>query len=243
MPLYHQIFVQLRNEILSGERPLGALVPTEFELAETFGVSRITARRAVDELAAQDLVVRKRRVGTTVIHRSSVDANVERAVNSLVTFGRKTKVTVLEFGEEAAQEPTAGLIGLPVGSPVIRAVRLRWLDGEPLGYIVSHVPKSLESVVTRAALKASPILSLLTEAGCSLTAAVQSIAAVPADPAMARVLAMEPMMPLLRVTRAFRDAHDEPILLTRAYYRADRYQIRLNLNSAALEIDTGLTSD
>jgi GntR family transcriptional regulator len=58
VPLYHQIFVQLRDEIVSGSRALGSLVPTEQELSENFGVSRITARRALDELALQHFVAR-----------------------------------------------------------------------------------------------------------------------------------------------------------------------------------------
>ena len=57
-PLYHQIFLQLREEITSGERPLGSRMPTEQELVEQFSVSRITARRALDELAEQGLDTR-----------------------------------------------------------------------------------------------------------------------------------------------------------------------------------------
>ena len=51
-PLYHQMFTLLRDRILSGDIPCGSRIPTEFDLAEAFGVSRITAKRALDELAA-----------------------------------------------------------------------------------------------------------------------------------------------------------------------------------------------
>ena len=54
-PLYHQMFSLLRDRILSGEIPRGSRIPTEFELATAFGVSRITARRALDEAARQRL--------------------------------------------------------------------------------------------------------------------------------------------------------------------------------------------
>ena len=59
-PLYHQMFTLLRDRILSGEIPRGSRIPTEFDLAESFGVSRITAKRALDELAAEGLVERRR---------------------------------------------------------------------------------------------------------------------------------------------------------------------------------------
>ncbi len=72
VPLYHQIFLQLRGEIESGERVTGSRLPTEQELSEGFGVSRITARRVLADLAVQRFVDRKRRVGTTVIFHSPV---------------------------------------------------------------------------------------------------------------------------------------------------------------------------
>src|SRR3546814_14873050 len=61
VPLYHQIFLQLRGEIATGERAVGSRLPTEQELSESFVVSRITARRSLDELAQAGLVARNLR--------------------------------------------------------------------------------------------------------------------------------------------------------------------------------------
>lgn len=94
MPLYHQIFLQLRDEIVSGTRAFGSLLPTEQELSALFGVSRITARRVLDDLAAQNFVARKRRVGTTVTFHSpvkSIEANIDTALDSLLKLGRATR--------------------------------------------------------------------------------------------------------------------------------------------------------
>ena len=66
VPLYHQIFLQLRGEIATGERAVGSRLPTEQELSASFGVSRITARRALDVLAQAGLVARRQRVGSIV---------------------------------------------------------------------------------------------------------------------------------------------------------------------------------
>src|SRR5579871_3761824 len=63
IPLYHQIYLALRDQIYSGALGYGARAPTEHELAEQFGVSRITARRSLKELADNDLVERRRRTG------------------------------------------------------------------------------------------------------------------------------------------------------------------------------------
>lgn len=238
VPLYHQIFVQLRDEIVSGARAFGSLVPTEQDISDNYGVSRITARRALAELAAQHFVARKRRVGTQVIYNLPVrpiEANITKAVDSLVTFGQKTKVTVVDIGKEEAQEPIASLMGIEVGTRLVRATRLRWLDGEPLGCTIAHVPEQFEFVINERSLKASPILKLITQTGREIGSANQTIAAVTADPAMAAALQIDAMEPLLRITRAFRDTAGEPLLLTRAFYRADRYQVRVDLMASTLQ--------
>lgn len=238
VPLYHQIFLQLRDEIVSGSRPFGSLMPTEQELSENFGVSRITARRAMDELALQHFVARKRRVGTQVIYNLPVrpiEADIAKAVDSLVTFGRKTKVTVLEITREEVGEPVASLLGVAAGSRVVRAVRLRWLDGEPLGCTVAHVPEHLGFMINEKSLKEAPIVSLVQQSGRKFGGAAQTIAAVSADPGMAALLKIDPIAPLLRVTRAFHDEDGGPMLLTQAYYRADRYQVRFDLQSNTIQ--------
>src|SRR5258708_14342927 len=68
-PLYHQIYILLREQIMSGTYGDDALLPTEFSLARTYGVSRITAKRALDELKAEGLVERRRGRGTSVAKR------------------------------------------------------------------------------------------------------------------------------------------------------------------------------
>ena len=75
-------------------------MPTEQRLCEQHEVSRITARRALEELAQHGLVERRRRIGTRVVYRAStkpIEANIDQAVESLLAFGRDTKVRVLRI--------------------------------------------------------------------------------------------------------------------------------------------------
>ncbi|HEX8757294.1 MAG TPA: GntR family transcriptional regulator [Steroidobacteraceae bacterium] len=232
IPLYHQIFLQLRDEILSGQRPCGSIVGTEKEVSLTCGVSRITARRALAELAQHHFVARKRRVGTTVIYRppaKPIEANMDQAVDSLLEFGRLTKVRVLEVQQEAASVGVAELMGLKAGDAVIRAVRVRYLDREPLGYVLSYVPAALAPHITREGLTHKPVLKLIKNAGFRLGKASQTVAAVLADPVLCRHLAVEPRSAILRITRSVFDQRGNPLLLTVAHYRSDRYQLRLDL--------------
>lgn len=232
IPLYHQIFLQLRDEILSGQRVFGSVVATENDLARIYAVSRITARRALDELAQDNFVARKRRVGTTVIFRPPVkpfEANIDHAVDSLLELGRVTKVQVLEVRREAAGPWVAEAMGLEPDAPVVRAVRIRFLDGSPLGYVVSYVPAALSRHVTRAGLGKLPILKLIQNAGYKLGKGTQTIAAMLADPVICRSLGVEPRSAILRITRSVYDRSGNPVLLTVAHYRPDRYQLRIDL--------------
>jgi GntR family transcriptional regulator len=233
IPLYHQIYLTLRDEITRGARGFGSAVPTEMELAENYCVSRITARRALDELAVGGFVERRRRLGTHVIFRAPakpIEANIDQAVESLIAFGQNTAVKVLEVTTEPALGEIARKLGLADGDPAIRAVRLRSGRNGPLGVIVSHMRAGLGVSVTPERLTAQPILSLLREAGVTIGGAVQTIEAMVADPEMAEQLQCEPRAAVLHVERLVEDAGGATVLVTNAYYRADRYRITLDMH-------------
>lgn len=235
MPLYHQIFLQLREEIVNGSRAFGSRIPTEEELSESFGVSRITARRALAELADMHLVERKRRVGTHVIYQSPakpIEGSLEQAIESLITYGRKTQVRILELDTIAARPPISDALEVPVDTPVLRVARVRWLDNQPISHLVSYVPGDLSGGMDRVALKATPMLSLLEQGGVQIGAATQTISASLADGTLANLLEVDIGSPILRVSRTVLDIHRRPVQHVLAQFRPDLYQIKLDLHSA-----------
>lgn len=244
VPIYHQIYLQLRDEILSGERPYGSALPTEQELSEKYDVSRITARRVLTELSQQHFVERKRRLGTRVIFQSpakAMEANIDQAVDSLLAFGRRTAVKVIEVVAELPPPTVATALGVAPTDEVVRAVRVRSIDGAPLGYIVSYVPAALAGIVTPEALSKAPILKVLEEGGYKAEQAEQTISATQSDPTISQALEIEPRAALLRISRTVYDGARRPFLLTFAHYRADKFTIRLDLqhlNMAAVPMVT-----
>lgn len=231
-PLYHQIQMRLTDDIVSGRLPNGSAAPTEHELAKLFGVSRITARRALDELAQAKLVTRRRRLGTQVDYEGlapPLQADVHQAVDSLIAFGRASRVQLLELGPAVAEEGVSAALRCPLGATVTRAVRLRWLEQTPLGYVISFMPPDVGEGFGVADLEASPVLSLIQASGVRIGGGNQVIEAVAASRTIAAALAVEPRSPLLLIRRTLEDAHHRPVLLTLAYYRPDRYQLRLEL--------------
>ncbi|MBA16656.1 GntR family transcriptional regulator [Sphingosinithalassobacter portus] len=239
VPLYHQIFLQLREEITSGERAFGSRLPTEQELSAQFGVSRITARRALDELADNHLVERKRRVGTTVIFRSPAkpfQGNIEQALESLLSFGRTTRVKLLEVDPVPARPPIDEALHIEAGTEVLRISRVRWLEDSPIGHYITYLPMDIGAGMTRAKLNSTPILTLIAEAGVQIGAARQTISATLADAGLSAILQVDIGSPILRVSRTVEDVHGRPVQHILAQFRPDKYQITLDLNSPSGDV-------
>tara|TARA_R110000787_G_scaffold102192_1_gene208028 strand:- start:4979 stop:5761 length:783 start_codon:yes stop_codon:yes gene_type:complete len=237
IPLYHQIYLQIRDEILSGQRPYGSSLPTEQEMTEIYNVSRITARRVLNELAQNHFVERKRRLGTRVTFKSPakpIGGDMNQALDSLMALGDGTTVNVIEVVKEAPTEAIAAALRLEPGEPVVRAIRVRCLDGEPLGHVVSYVPGAFSDSVTAINLAKMPILRLLEGVGYKADRAEQTIGASLADTRLAEALEIEPRSALLRIGRAVYDSKNKPFLLTIANYRADKFNIRIDLQGSAL---------
>ena len=236
IPLYYQIFLALRDEVLSGVRPFGAAMPTEYELGGLYGVSRITARRALDELAQHGLVERRRRTGTRVSFRAPaalIEGNIDQALESLIAFGRGTRVRVVEFDEVPAATPVAEALAIETGAPVLRALRIRLAASVPLGAIESFVPAHLGLSLTRRSLTETPILELIRRAGYDIGAGRQTILAMPADRTLAAMLETEPRAAIIRIDRIVGDRRGRPLLFTIARYRGDRYRLSLDFHGDA----------
>ncbi len=232
VPLYHQIYVVLRNRIVSGQIEPGARLPGEQELAETFGVSRITAKRALNELASSGLVIRERGRGTRVVHsppRPAVRTALEGWLENISLMGVATDATVLEFDYVPATKEVAEALDLAEGDSVQRAVRVRSLAGESLSYLTTWLPREIGEAFDADDLQRLPLLHLLERAGIKVSAARQTVTATLADPAVAAALAIDAGAPLLEVSRIVSDTAGRPVEYIRVLYRPDRYQFEMDL--------------
>ena len=231
-PLYHQIYVYLRDRIYDGTYACDAFLPGEQELVRLFGVSRITARRALDELAAAGLVVRERGRGTRVSYLAPsppVRSSVEGLLENLLAMGLKTEVRLLEFDYVPATEEVAIALQCEPGDPVQRAVRVRLLEGEPFSYLVTHVPAEIGRGYGREDLAVTPLLALLERGGVKVGRAEQTLTATLATPEVVPLLEVDAGGPLLKVTRTVYDQGGAPVEHIVALYRPDRYQYRMVL--------------
>lgn len=232
VPLYHQIFLILRNRIYGGELSEGDLVPSEQDLTTEFAVSRITAKRALNELADAGLVVRERGRGTRVVKRPpapAVTSSIDGWLENVSLMGLSTKAQVLDFGYLPVGEDIAHALELEVGAEVQRAVRVRWLDHQPMSYLVTYVPADIGRQFEREDLVMTPLLHLLERAGVDVSSAQQTISATLADAEVAGALSIHAGAPLIEVRRVVRDRRERPVEYIRVLYRPDLYHFEMSM--------------
>ena len=145
VPLYRQIVVILSNRINAGVLRPGDVISGETAVCSEFGVSRITARRALNELAAMGRVKRERGKGTHVLPFkktvSPMNASIDGLLENVGHMGRATTVQVLECRYISATSEVAEILELQEDLRVQRAVRVRFLAGTPMSYLVTVVPR------------------------------------------------------------------------------------------------------
>ena len=144
VPLYFQVAQHLEQLIESGDLATGTRLENEIDLADRLGLSRPTMRRAIEYLVDRGLLVRKRGVGTQVVH-----AKVRRPVeltslyDDLARTRRDPRTRVHSFATEPASDALALELGIPAGTDVYAFERLRYAGAEPLALLRNHVPAGL----------------------------------------------------------------------------------------------------
>lgn len=227
-----QVYLVLRDRILSGTSGCGAKLPTENELADLHGVSRVTVRRALGELARERLIVRRRSSGTRVIYRPSpapVTADISGVLANLADMGRRTAVKLLSFDYVPAEGTVAQTLGVAPDQLLQRSVRVRSVDGVPFSYLTTHVPESISVTFTKQELGSRPLLELLERAGIKVESARQRISAGLASPDVAEALDVRTGSPVLELVRVSFDQLGRGVEHLHALYRPDRYAFEIDL--------------
>ncbi|MEX0280797.1 MAG: GntR family transcriptional regulator [Arenibacterium sp.] len=232
VPLYQQIFVILQNKIQSGELAAGETIAGEKELCDEFGVSRITARRALNELAQSGLVDRKRGRGTRVLAQSNVQplvASMDGLLENVQHIGRTTTVRVLKHGKARAGIDVARALDVDEAATVVRSIRVRDLAEAPMSYLMTWVPEDIGELIAGQDMSRTPLLLLLEEAGVDVTRAQQTVTATIADPEVALALDIPAGAPLIDVRRIVSDRTQRPVEYIRILYRPEFYRFEMTM--------------
>jgi GntR family transcriptional regulator len=230
IPLYYQLENLLREKIVSGELEPGDKLPTELELIEQYGVSRITVRQALQALADEGLIERKQGRGTVVTARKtkrrkfSGIIHLTGSLDELIEMGMETPVRVLEMNKVAADAHEAELLRIKPGTTIYRLKRLRIYEGKPFGLIINYLPEEIGSALTVVELSSGALLHTMeTKLGYRLEKAIQEIRAELADPYIAQVLDVRVGTALLSIERTVYTDEDQPVEYVHSLYRSDLY--------------------
>ena len=223
VPLYFQVAQYLEQMIESGELPMGTRLDNEGDLAGQLGLSKPTMRRALEYLVGRGLLVRKRGIGTQVVHvKITREMELTSLYDDLAKTGRDPSTTVVSFGTEPAPDEVAA------GTPVYVFERVRYAGAEPLALMRNHVPEHLLRL-SAADLEAQGLYNLFRTNGIVLRIAKQAIGARAATAAEARALGERKGAPLLVMERSAYDEQGRAVERGHHVYRASRYSFDLTL--------------
>jgi GntR family transcriptional regulator len=236
-PHYRQIEQALRERI-STLQP-GARLPSDTELCAEFGVSRMTARNAMQRLAEDGLVARQPGRGSFV-----AEPPAHRRANRLMTFtqemrraGRVPSSRILTRASRPSSAAEAAALGIPPGEPVVRLRRLRLADGEPIALETTVLIGACADAVMAADLAKGSLHETLGGAGIVLRRGSSTIGAAAATDDDARLLAIRPGDPLLVERRVISDGHGRRIEATESRYPAERYGLVVGFDLEGPDVD------
>jgi len=233
-PLYFQLYKILKNGILDGRFEHGSLLPTEGQLSEEFNVSRITSKRAMDELAREGLVERNRGRGTHVIHKSNsspMHSPMVGLLQEVESIGQNSTALILQCKMMTPPRRIRQLLGVADDQQILHLRRVRQHDNIRFGYYNSWT-RVVDLPEDPGVFEHTPRMPYFRSKGLKVSFIKQSLTACAASAEAARALGVERGTALLSLTRlAFRDHHSQgfPVDYLRVLYHPRRFEYRIDL--------------
>lgn len=234
VPLYRQIEIWLRAQIESGALHSHSRLPSERQLAGQFVTSRVTVTRALKELERAGLVYSQVAKGTFVAPQGRIDQKVETLTSFSEDMAVQNKIVdsrVLSMTVRPAVAEVAEALDIPLGSDVFVLQRVRRADGVPVALETTHVVYwKCANIEKQHDFSVESLYNVLrTECGLHLKSAQETIGARLPTSFESSALEIPLGQPVLHFTRTTFDQHGTPVELVRSAYRADCYQIHIEL--------------
>ncbi len=227
-PLYQQLMTRLKNDIIAGVYPSGARIPSEQTLCDTYGVSRVTVRKALLDLVREGMLIRKQGKGTFV-----AEEKLQRNLQSITSFTNACKSLGHEAGAKLVhvlhEAPTAedqARLHLTDGEDIIEICRIRLCDGEAVMLEINRYPSRYAFLETCDATTSQ--YDLLKQSGIIPSGATHDISLGHATPFVSKYLfPAQEGDALLMLDELVRDQHGHPLHVSRQWIRGDRFTFRI----------------
>jgi GntR family transcriptional regulator len=231
-PIYYQIQEWIKQQIEAEEWKSGDKIPSENELCDTFKVSRMTIRQAINNLVEQGYLYRKRGIGTFVQL-----PKVEQGLQGMTGFtedmlvrGMRPSSELLSLEIVAASSKVADKLQTKEGEPVYEVRRTRLADDEPIALETAYLSPLVVKDINKDVLQHSLYEHLEQKLGYKLLRATQTIEASIATEEEASNLHIPKRAPVLVVEQTSYGEDDVPLEYVKCIYRGDRYKFITNIS-------------
>jgi GntR family transcriptional regulator len=230
---YHSVQAELLDQLSDLE--VGDALPPERSLATSLGVSRMTVRRAIDELVRQGRLIRRQGAGTFVAApKISAALQVSSFSEDMRRRGHVPHSRTLEIEERFAGPQLGRRLDVSPGARILQVVRLRLADAAPMAIETLHVPLDLVPGLTGDDLTDASFYELLSDRyGIVLTRGLQEIEPTVTDERESELLEVPLHSPAFLFERTSWDREDRTVEFVRSVYRGDRYRLTAELRADA----------
>lgn len=230
--IYKTIAKQLRYRINSDEFAVGDVLPTEKQLMEEYGASRVSVRRAIEELVGAGLVQKRHGSGTYVMQKDVVHFidSFKSGKESVQAMGKEIQSEVLQFAVIPAEKEVAGRLELAAEAKVYHIQRLRKIGDRPQILEESFMPVALFPELSIKVLEKSKYEYLERQLGVKIDGSFQEFAAMPADKETVRLLNLKDREPVLQITALARMTDGTPFDYSISRFKSSEYHIGIYLH-------------
>lgn len=229
IPLYFQISQRLEKAILEGDLPAGSRLENEVALGERLGLSRPTIRRAIQELVDKGLLVRRRGIGTQVVH-GQVTRGVELTslYDDLAQSGKRPSTTLLEMTVVPAEALIASALAVEEGTPTLHLRRIRFADNVAFAVMENWLPEDLIDMKVDDIVEHG-LYQVMRSRGVTMRVAKQRIGARKATTEEANFLEIDKSSAVLTMDRTAYDNSGRAVEFGHHCYRPDLYSFEVTL--------------
>jgi GntR family transcriptional regulator len=229
---YQEIANTLRKRLTAGRYANATVLPSESELSDQFGASRVTVRRALEVLREEGLVTSRQGLGWTLVAGPMPQSlgRLGTIEEQLLASGVRSARQIVDFAFERAPKLIAQLLNT---DQVLRVKRVNLADDEPFAVVTVWCSLALGRKLSRRDVERSSFYELID---VPLKGATQTIAADAASKTEAKLLAIKPGSPVLRCERTTRDVRGNVVLYSQHVFPAHRTNFVVDLPSVARSI-------
>lgn len=240
MTLYGRIATIIQSKIFSGQFNAGDKLPTEDELVEQYGVSKITIRGALAMLEAEGYITRTRGKGTFVADRipgirRSITSNLQESITAIGRASIKSvELGIIKIKSSRTPKDNRSFFGLEDLDDVFRVQRVV-ADGEILYFYENYLPAAFATHFSKAEIrKKRSIQRVLREKiGLKVTKGDMYIQAVPSEPDISEKIECQSFEPLIHTQAFFWHGEQQPFEITNVYFRSCYFRYKVELDITA----------